>query len=108
MEHNDLEKFTHEELSYFTNEELELLPADLMRRLLDRNGPLPPSAVEKLNALIEQTNNQIDDSDKKITKRISKSTKTIDLLKLLVFIIYNAPKIAEGFIFILESVTQRN
>lgn len=102
MRYDELSLFTHEELSAFTNAELEMLPADLMRKILDSNKPLPPSAVLKLNKIIEQANSQIRDPKKKIRQLVSEKTTTIELCKLLVSIVAHAPALYDGFIKIME------
>ena len=104
MKYEELENFSNDELSYFTNEDLEMIPADLRRRILNNNAPLPPSAIIKLNAMIDQANEQIANPKKKIKKKISKDTKAIDLFGILIQIIANASQIAESFIYILENL----
>ena len=103
MRHDELILFTHEELSNFTQEELEMLPADLMRKILDTDMPLPPSVISRLNDLIAQTNNRAG-AKYKIEKIISENTNAIDLCKILVSIIYHAPDIYNGFVFILRNL----
>lgn len=104
MRYDELSLFTHEELSSFTNAELEMLPADLMRKILDSNNPLPPSVALKLNKIIEQANNQISDPKKKIKKMVSEKTTTIELCKLLVSIVAHAPALYDGFTMILDTL----
>lgn len=103
MTHEELGMFTHEELAHFTQDELAMAPANLMRRILDNDKPLPPSIVQKLNGMIEEANKQITDPSKKIKQKITKDTKAIALCELLIQIVANAPKIAEGFIYVLDN-----
>lgn len=103
MKYEELRNFTHDELSHFTYKELEMVPADLMRRILDNDKPLPPAIVLKLNKMIEEANKQITDPAKKIKQKITKNTKAIALCGLLIQIVGNAPKIAEGFIYVLDN-----
>ena len=51
MKNRELCNFTHAELSYFTHEELALIPADLLRKVLDDDRPVPPSVIKRIEEL---------------------------------------------------------
>lgn len=51
MKNCELCNFTHAELSYFTHEELALIPADLLRKVLDDDRPVPPSVIKRIEEL---------------------------------------------------------
>lgn len=103
MKNRELCNFTHAELSYFTHEELALIPADLLRKVLDDDRPVPPSVVERIRELCEQENKKRKSKGLPPIKFASEDPKNaIELLKVLVSLAVHAEDIKNGFELILS------
>lgn len=103
MKHDELSRFTHAELSNFTQEELAMIPADLLRKVLDDDRPVPPSVVARIRELCDQANKERKVKGKPLIKMFPDNPKsTVQLTKLWAYLVMHAPELRAGLDSILS------
>ena len=103
MNHSELSRFTHAELSNFTQEELAMIPADLLRKVLHDDRPVPPSVVERIKEICEQENNTRKAKGQPLIKMFPDNPKNaVQLTKLWAYLVMHAPELKAAIDSILS------